>query len=101
MPFLSNWRPFCEEDILPIIYPERELKGKFSCPLTWWKNHISLYPKLANLARIVLAISVAGQVVTAKRNSLKGNTVATLVYLHAVFAPMEYISIIDKSKSSK
>ena len=64
--------------------------GVHSPILKWWKEHAVLFPYLSQVARRYLAMpatsasverlfSVAGQVVTAKRNSLH---VTLLVFLH-------------------
>ncbi|CAM9526079.1 unnamed protein product, partial [Phaeothamnion confervicola] len=61
--------------------------------LVWWRDRGVEFPKLALLARRVLCIpatsasserlfSVAGQVVTKKRNRLSEQSVETLVFLH-------------------
>ena len=67
--------------------------GVHSPILKWWKEHAVLFPYLSQVARRYLAMpatsasverlfSVAGQVVTAKRNSLHPSTVTLLVFLH-------------------
>ena len=61
--------------------------------LKWWKEHAVLFPYLSQVARRYLAMpatsasverlfSVAGQVVTAKRNRLHPSSVTLLVFLH-------------------
>ena len=71
--------------------------GVHSPILKWWKEHAALFPYLSQVACRYLAMpatsasvekkverlfSVAGQVVTAKRNSLHPSTVTLLVFLH-------------------
>ncbi len=67
--------------------------GVHSPILKWWKEHAALFPYLSQVARPYLAIpttsvsverlfSVAGQVVSTKRNSLHPSTVTLLVFLH-------------------
>ena len=62
-------------------------------PLVWWKKYAVNFPYLSQVARRYLAMptttvpverlfSVAGQVVTAKRNRLSPETVTLLVFLH-------------------
>ena len=61
--------------------------------LKWWKEHAAQFPYLSQVARRYLAMtatsasverlfSVAGQVVTAKRNRLHPSSVTLLVFLH-------------------
>ena len=67
--------------------------GVHSPILKWWKEHAVLFPYLSQVARRYLAMpatsasverlfSVAGQVVTAKRNRLHPSSVTLLVFLH-------------------
>ncbi|EFN84807.1 Zinc finger BED domain-containing protein 1, partial [Harpegnathos saltator] len=62
-------------------------------PLKWWKAHENLYPTIAALAKIYLAIpassasservfSTAGNIVTAKRNCLSTENVNLLIFLN-------------------
>ena len=68
-------------------------KSVHSPILKWWKEHAALFPYLSQVARRYLAMpatsasverlfSVAGQVVTAKRNRLHPSSVTLLVFLH-------------------
>ena len=68
-------------------------KKEFSNPLLWWKSRVVDYPILSALARQELAIpatsasserlfSVAGQIVTKKRNRFSGEIVEFFVWLH-------------------
>lgn len=79
----------------------RQIDGKKSDPLAWWRGlRQQKYPLLSALARRVLAIpatsaaserlfSVAGLVVTKKRNSLTGDSVSLLVWLHEAWDVIE------------
>jgi hypothetical protein len=69
-------------------------------PLDWWRSNAVKFPNLANFARRVLAIpatsapseriySVAGQIVTKKRNRLTGDTVTLLVWLRGAWEEVE------------
>jgi hypothetical protein len=66
-------------------------------PLAWWKEHASRFRYMAMLARRTLCIpatsapserlfSVAGMVVTKKRNRLSDHAVTLLVWLHGAWA---------------
>lgn len=63
-----------------------------SSPLDWWKAHESLYPNLAMLAKLYLAVpatsvpservfSTTGDIVTASRSALTRENVDTLFFL--------------------
>jgi hypothetical protein len=79
----------------------RQSDGKKTDPLVWWRGlRQQKYPFLSALARRVLAIpatsaaserlfSVAGLVVTKKRNSLTGDSVSLLVWLHEAWDIIE------------
>jgi hAT family C-terminal dimerisation region len=69
-------------------------------PLEWWKNNAEYYALLAAVARKWLAVpassaaserlfSAAGLVVTKKRTSLKAERVESLVFLKAVWSPLQ------------
>ena len=61
-------------------------------PMKWWKNHSTLYPKLAKLSKKYLCMcatscsserqfSTSGNIVTSSRSSLKPTKVNMLVFL--------------------
>ena len=67
--------------------------GVHSPILKWWKEHAAQFPYLSQVARRYLAMtatsasverlfSVAGQVVTAKRNRIHPSSVTLVVFLH-------------------
>ncbi|KAL4091722.1 hypothetical protein QTP88_026370 [Uroleucon formosanum] len=61
-------------------------------PCMWWKEHETIYPTIAKVAKNILCIpassasservfSTAGNIVTSKRNRLNAKNVSTLVFL--------------------
>ena len=105
---LTEVQFFQKEDILR-IYEEHSNKTQWNCPLSWWRVRESKYPKLAWLARRVLAIpatsapserlfSRAGLIITEKRNSLSGDSAALLIYLYHAFEIVEQIEKEEKQK---
>lgn len=61
-------------------------------PCIWWKEHETIYPTIAKVAKNILCIpassasservfSTAGNIATSKRNRLKAKNVSTLVFL--------------------
>lgn len=75
------------------IYSKENQIDKNSSPLEWWKTNECRFPLLSQLARKYLAIPAtstpservfcgAGNIVSAKRSCLKGNTVNMLVFLN-------------------
>ena len=85
------------EPFLNPQYVDSANKTVWNCPLKWWRAKEKTYPKLAWLARRILAIpatsaaserlfSIVGLLITAKRNRLSGiHTVETMVFLHEAF----------------
>lgn len=66
---------------------------KKTCPLKWWAKHATLYPSLAELARVVLSIpgsqiecervfSLAGLLTSMLRNRMSSENLASLVFLN-------------------
>ena len=66
---------------------------KQTCPLKWWARHATLYPSLAELARMVLAVpvsqiecervfSLAGLLTSLLRNRMSSENLASLVFLN-------------------
>ena len=66
---------------------------KQTCPLKWWARHATLYPSLAELARVVLAVpgsqiecerifSLAGLLTSQLRNRMSPENLASLVFLN-------------------
>jgi hypothetical protein len=80
-------------------------------PLDWWRLNEYLYPCLGKFARRVLAIpatsapserifSIAGQIVTKRRNRLTGNAVTLLVWLAGAWDAVDkYIGACKKRKA--
>lgn len=63
-------------------------------PLQWWENHASEYSKLSKLAKKILSVpassaaservfSVAGNIITEKRNRLGPKTVNNILFLNS------------------
>ncbi len=66
---------------------------KRTCPLKWWARHATLYPSLAELARVVLAVpcsqiecervfSLVGLLTSMLRNRMSSENLASLVFLN-------------------
>lgn len=77
---------------IDLYYKENQINRNM-CPLEWWRNNQRRFPSVAKLAKRYLAIpatstpservfSSAGNIITAKRNCLKGKTVNMLIFLH-------------------
>ena len=80
------------EKSLKINYKDADGNKKFHNPLKWWKDHQALYPTLAELARIYLAImatsapserifNMAGQLILAQRASLGGEMAGKILFV--------------------
>ena len=92
-----EWTEYVSEQKLDM----RHIDGTKSDPLVWWRGlRQQKYPLLSALARRVLAIpatsaaserlfSVAGLIATKKRNSLTGDSVSLLVWLHEAWDIIE------------
>jgi len=87
-------------------------KKQANNPLNWWKLNAVLYPNLAKYAKRVLAIpatsapserifSVAGQIVTKKRNRLTGDSVTLLVWLHGAWEEVEKYLAAEQKKDNR
>lgn len=74
-------------------YLAEDLINRKENPLNWWKTRTAIYPHLAKLAKKYLCIiatsvaserifSTAGQVITDRRNRLKGENVKKILFLH-------------------
>jgi len=73
-------------------YVKENAINKNACPLAWWKENSSRYPNISKLAKKYLCIpststpserafSTAGNIITAKRNCLSGETAKWLIFL--------------------
>lgn len=73
-------------------YVKENTINKNACPLAWWKENSSRYPNISKLAKKYLCIpststpserafSTAGNIITAKRNCLSGETAKWLIFL--------------------
>ncbi|KAF0705456.1 Uncharacterized protein FWK35_00037425, partial [Aphis craccivora] len=73
-------------------YVKENTINKNACPLAWWKENSSRYPNILKLAKKYLCIpststpserafSTAGNIITAKRNCLSGETAKWLIFL--------------------
>ena len=75
------------------VYLKADLADPDSCPLEWWKEHCTNFPKMANVAKVLLAVpasqstserifSVAGRIVTEERTCLLAENMKKLVFIH-------------------
>ncbi|XP_015378107.1 PREDICTED: zinc finger BED domain-containing protein 4-like [Diuraphis noxia] len=73
-------------------YVKEKTINKNACPLVWWKENSSRYPNISKLAKKKVCIpststpserafSNAGNIITAKRNCLSGETAKLLIFL--------------------
>lgn len=73
-------------------YLKENTINKNACPLALWKENSSRYPKMSTLSKKYLCIpststpserafSTAGNIITAKRNCLSGETAKWLIFL--------------------
>ena len=83
---------YLAEKSLKINFKDDQGKSHFSDTLQWWKEHASLFPNLAKLARIYLAIqgtstpserifSVASRVISDNRASLNPELAGKLLFV--------------------
>ncbi len=74
-------------------YAEEKVVPRNQDPLVWWRNHEQTFPTLSKLAKKYLGItassvpserifSKAGELISQRRNRLKGKNVNILLFLH-------------------
>lgn len=74
-------------------YAEEKVVPRNQDPLVWWRNHEQTFPTLSKLAKKHLGItassvpserifSKAGELISQRKNRLKGKNVNILLFLH-------------------
>ena len=88
----DEMKHYLAEKSLKISFKDSQGKRIFSDPLKWWKEHQSLYPIMASLARIYLAVqgtsapserifSMASRVISDKRARLNPELAGKLLFV--------------------